>query len=54
MLLFGERYLLLYVYIVLQVPLHILTHTIIIPEVCCHRITNVIARYHTNNVHIDY
>ena len=30
MLLFGEWYLLLYVYIVLQVPLHILTHTIII------------------------
>ena len=30
MLLFGEWYLLLYVYIVLQVPLHILMHTIII------------------------
>jgi len=30
MLLFGEWYLLLYVYIVLQVLLHILTHTIII------------------------
>jgi len=38
MLLFGEWYLLLYVYIVLQVLLHILTHTIILfPEVCCHR-----------------
>ena len=43
MLLFGEWYLLLYVYIVLQVLLHILTHTIILfPEVCYFAITFVI------------
>ena len=51
MLLFGEWNLLLHV--CSSQPLHILTKISLFLEVRCYR-HNFIARYHTNNVHINY